>query len=52
MLSAAKSRIFLVPGSGKRDALRLMLGEPSKHAPSSLLPALGTTVLADRQAHD
>ncbi|MBO9531348.1 MAG: 6-phosphogluconolactonase [Solirubrobacteraceae bacterium] len=51
VLSAAKQRIFLVTGAGKRDALKLMLGEPSRHAPSSLLPAAGTTVLADRDAH-
>lgn len=52
VLSAAKARLFLVTGEGKREALRLALGEPSKHAPSSLIPAAGTTVLADREAHD
>ena len=51
VLTAAKARILLVTGAGKRDALKLALGEPSHHAPSSLLPAIGTTVLADRDAH-
>lgn len=52
VISAAKARILLATGAGKRDALKLALGEPSKHAPSSLLPAAGTMVLADRDAHD
>lgn len=51
VLSAARQRILLVTGEGKRDALRLALGAPSPAAPSSLLPAAGTTVLVDRDAH-
>lgn len=46
-ISDAAQRLLLVTGAGKRDALQLALGEPSRHAPSSLLPAAGTTVLAD-----
>lgn len=51
-LSAIPVRLVLVTGEGKRDALQLLLGEPSKSAPSSLLPAEGTTILADRAAAD
>jgi 6-phosphogluconolactonase len=49
-LSKIPVRLLLVTGEGKRDALKLALGEPSKSAPSSLLPAEGTIVLADRAA--
>lgn len=51
VLSAAKARIMLVTGAGKRDALAQALGAPTPQAPSSLLPGAGTTVLADRDAH-
>lgn len=49
-LNAATQRLVLVTGEGKRDALTLCLGEPSKAAPSSLLHGAGTTVLIDRAA--
>ena len=49
-LSAARQRLILVTGSGKRDALAACLAEPSKAAPSSLLPGAGTTLLVDRDA--
>lgn len=51
VISAAKARLLLVTGAGKREALGKALGAPSHAAPSSLLPAAGTTVLADRDAH-
>ncbi len=51
VISAAKARLLLVTGAGKREALGKALGEPSHAAPSSLLPGAGTTVLADRDAH-
>lgn len=50
VLSAARGRIFLVTGEGKREALTKLLGEPTHSAPSSLLPADGTYVLADTAA--
>jgi 6-phosphogluconolactonase len=49
-LSKIPLRLLLVTGEGKRDALQLALGEPSKAAPSSLLPGKGTVVLADQAA--
>ena len=49
-ISGARSRILLATGKGKREALGKALGEPSRSAPSSLLPAKGTTVVADRAA--
>ncbi len=49
-LNAAPQRLLLVTGEGKREALALALGEPSKAAPSSLLVGAGTTVLADQDA--
>lgn len=50
VLSAATARLLLVTGAGKHAALKLALGTPSRHAPASLLPAEGTTILADRAA--
>lgn len=50
VLAAAPQRLLLVTGEGKREALGKALGEPTKAAPSSLLPAKGTTVIADRAA--
>ncbi|MDQ8045803.1 MAG: 6-phosphogluconolactonase [Solirubrobacteraceae bacterium] len=49
-LTAIPVRLFLVTGEGKREALGKLLGEPTRSAPSSLLPAEGTTVLADHAA--
>ncbi|MFT4034031.1 MAG: 6-phosphogluconolactonase [Patulibacter sp.] len=50
VLAGARARLMLVTGAGKCDALSRALGEPTPHAPASLLPAAGTTVLADRAA--
>lgn len=50
VLCAAPYRLLLVTGGGKREALVRALGEPDGQAPASLLPATGTTVLADRAA--
>ena len=50
VLTAATARLLLVTGAGKREALQRVLGEPDRQAPASLLPAGGTTVLADRAA--
>lgn len=50
VLSAAPQRLLLVTGEGKREALAKALGEPDRQAPASLLPAAGTTVIADRAA--
>ena len=49
-LSDAGQRLLLVTGAGKREALAKALGEPTKSAPSSLLPAHRTTVIADEDA--
>ncbi len=49
-LAEAKARLLLVTGAGKREALQWALGDPDPHYPSSLLPAEGTTVLADEVA--
>lgn len=49
-ISTAAARLLLVTGAGKRDALSHALGAPDDHYPSSLLPAAGTTVLADAAA--
>lgn len=49
-ITAARSRLILATGDGKADAFQKLLGEPSRSAPSSLLPAAGTTVLADAAA--
>jgi 6-phosphogluconolactonase len=50
VLSASPARLMLVTGEGKREALQKALGEPTKSVPSSLLPAAGTTILADPAA--
>ena len=49
-ISEAAARLMLVTGAGKREPLGWALGEPDKHYPSSLLPAAGTTILADEAA--
>lgn len=49
-ISTAPARLLLVTGEGKREALGHALGDPDDHYPSSLLPAAGTTVLADEAA--
>lgn len=46
-ISTAAARLVLVTGAGKREPLQWALGDPDDHYPSSLLPAAGTTVLAD-----
>lgn len=50
VLAAAPHRLLLVTGEGKRAALTQALAPPDRQAPASLLPAAGTTVLADRAA--
>ncbi|MBJ7471452.1 MAG: 6-phosphogluconolactonase [Solirubrobacteraceae bacterium] len=49
-IAEAAARLMLVTGAGKREPLGWALGEPDPHYPSSLLPADGTTVLADQAA--
>lgn len=49
-IAEAGARLLLVTGAGKRDALGWALRDPDPHFPASLLPAAGTTVLADEAA--
>ncbi len=49
-ISTAGARLMLVTGAGKREPLGWALGEPNDLYPSSLLPAAGTTILADEAA--
>lgn len=49
-ISTAAARLLLATGEGKREALSHALSDPNDHYPSSLLPASGTTVLADEAA--
>jgi len=49
-LRAARRLVLLATGEGKAEALRRSLGEPSPHAPVSLLPPDRLTVIADADA--
>jgi 6-phosphogluconolactonase len=49
-LNAARAILLLTEGAGKRAPLALALGEPSRHAPSSLLDRAKLTVIADAAA--
>lgn len=50
VLAAARQRLLVVTGEGKREALRRALAAPDPDAPASLLPAAHTSVIADRAA--
>lgn len=50
MLHAARSCLLLATGAGKADAISAMLGEPSRHAPASLLRRGRLSVIVDDAA--
>jgi 6-phosphogluconolactonase len=50
VLRAARRCVLLATGESKREALRAMLGEPSRRVPASLLARARLTVIADDAA--
>jgi 6-phosphogluconolactonase len=50
VLRAARRCVLLATGESKADALRAMLGEPSRHVPASLLARERLTVIVDDAA--
>jgi len=50
LLAAARARVILATGTAKAAAVAALMDAPDPTAPASLLPAAGTTVVADEPA--